>query len=137
MSDAAPERMPRAEMMRRLENLHVNAADRVARLTRGFHDRDVVAGASADADALAEAMRLLGEDAACREDSARMDRLEALVRESGGLVLHVDARMVGPTRDWPRFPGLGLEPGALRRTLRQAIDDTTLYRAALAGPAAP
>jgi hypothetical protein len=106
---STPERMPRAEMLRRLENLHVNAADRVARLTRGFHDRDVVAGASADADALAEAMRLLGEGAACREllydaacagvefDDARLDYVSVQVDRTtwNELVAYRDAVLAG------------------------------------------
>lgn len=48
------------------------------------------------------------------EDSARIDWLEAQANERGGILLH-DGSEKGRR-------GLGLRPGALSRTLREAID---------------
>jgi hypothetical protein len=53
-------------------------------------------------------------------DTRRLDELERMVRASGGLVLHINAS--APHRQWPYFPGLALEPGTIRRSLREAID---------------
>jgi hypothetical protein len=48
-------------------------------------------------------------------DSDRIDWLEKMANEKGGILLH-DGSETGRT-------GLGLRPGALRRSLRKAIDD--------------
>lgn len=58
-------------------------------------------------------------------DAERIDELERLVNEQGGLVLHTgefSGAQLGS------FAGLGLRPGCLRRTLRQAIDDMITAR---------
>jgi len=47
-------------------------------------------------------------------DSARLDWLEAQINEHGEIHLH--------DGDHPRGAGLGLRPGAVNRTLREAID---------------
>lgn len=54
------------------------------------------------------------EDA--RLDSQRLDALEAYVNEHGGLVIHTGEADCG------KYQGLGLRPGTLRRTLREALD---------------
>lgn len=48
-------------------------------------------------------------------DSDRLDWLERMANNNGGLLLH-DGSETGRT-------GLGLRPGSLRRSLRKAIDD--------------
>jgi hypothetical protein len=48
-------------------------------------------------------------------ETSRLDWLEMMANEPGGLLLH-DGSESGRK-------GLGLRPGAMRRTLRQAIDD--------------
>ena len=50
-------------------------------------------------------------------DAARLDAIEAYVNEHGGLVIHTGEADCGS-----RHAGLGLRPGSLRRTLRQALD---------------
>lgn len=55
-----------------------------------------------------------------QEDTRRLDRLEELANERGGILLH-DGSETGRT-------GIGLRPGNLVRTLRQAIDATTPAR---------
>jgi hypothetical protein len=50
------------------------------------------------------------------QDTLRLNRLEELANQPGGILLH-DGGETGRT-------GLGLRPGNLVRTLRQAIDDT-------------
>lgn len=50
-----------------------------------------------------------------RTDTARLDWLEKEANSMGGLLLH-DGSENGRR-------GLGLRPGSLKRTLRQAIDD--------------
>jgi len=64
--------------------------------------------------------------AACREerdalvkDAARLDMLELLVDEAGGLLLH------NGLPNYHGFSGLGLK--CTNRSLRQAIDDTVRY----------
>ncbi len=49
-------------------------------------------------------------------DTERIDFLEKFVNEQGALLLHD-----GSNGGFP-FAGLGLRPGTLNRTLRQAID---------------
>jgi hypothetical protein len=51
-----------------------------------------------------------------RDDRDRVDWLEAFVNEDGPLVLHDGS---APTHG---YAGLGLRPGALVRTFREAID---------------
>lgn len=51
-------------------------------------------------------------------DTRRLDWLEAVVNRDGGIVLHDGS---GP-RGTGLYPGLGLRPGTLDRTLREAID---------------
>ena len=53
--------------------------------------------------------------AAPREDTRRLDELERMANQPGGILLH-DGSETGRL-------GIGLRPGALVRTLRQAIDD--------------
>jgi len=53
--------------------------------------------------------------AASREDTRRLDELERMANQPGGILLH-DGSETGRL-------GIGLRPGALVRTLRQAIDD--------------
>lgn len=50
--------------------------------------------------------------------SEMLDWLEAFVNNHKALVLHT-----GEVKMPEGFPGLGLRPGAVRRTLRQAIAD--------------
>ena len=54
--------------------------------------------------------------AEAQKDTSRLDRLEEIVNEEGSLVLHDGAA------NCYGMPGLGLRPGALNRSLRQAID---------------
>jgi hypothetical protein len=53
--------------------------------------------------------------AEAKEDAADLDWLEAFVNHEGALVLHTGNADVG------KYPGLGLRPGHLVRTLREAI----------------
>ena len=54
-------------------------------------------------------------------DTERLDWLEKFVNEHGGILLHDgNAKNFG-------FPGLGLRPGYLNRTLREAIDQSHEY----------
>ncbi len=50
-------------------------------------------------------------------DEERIDWLEKYVNENGGLLLHDGSKSNFG------FPGIGLRPGNLVRTLRKAIDD--------------
>lgn len=52
-------------------------------------------------------------------DAARMDWLEMMANRKGGLLLH-DGSESGRC-------GLGLRPGSLDRTLRDAIDDAMAF----------
>jgi hypothetical protein len=52
-------------------------------------------------------------------DTSRLDWLEMMANEPGGLLLH-DGSESGRK-------GLGLRPGPLERTLRKAIDDAMRY----------
>ena len=66
-------------------------------------------------ESMMERIRTLeAECARLREDARRLDWLEARANEPGGLLLH-DGSERG------RF-GLGLRPGKMVRTLREAID---------------
>ena len=49
-------------------------------------------------------------------DSQRIDWLESFINESGRIVLHDGDNSI------KGYPGLGLRPGSLKRTLREAID---------------
>lgn len=55
-------------------------------------------------------------------DAEMLDWLEEFVNEHGALVLHTGDAEVG------KHPGLGLRPGAVRRTLREAIQDAGVSR---------
>jgi hypothetical protein len=50
-------------------------------------------------------------------DAQRLDFLEEFINKEGGILLHD-----GTAKNFG-FAGLGLRPGTLNRTLRQAIDD--------------
>lgn len=50
-------------------------------------------------------------------DTERIDWLETFVNREGGIVLHD-----GKGEKLP-YPGLGLRPGFISRTLREAIDE--------------
>ena len=51
-----------------------------------------------------------------RTDAERLDWLEEMANKKGGLLLHD-----GSEKGWEGV-GLGLRPGSLKRTLREAID---------------
>ena len=61
-----------------------------------------------------EIERLTAENAALRKDAERIDLLEKMANSIGGLLLH-DGSETGRL-------GLGLRPGNVQRTLREAID---------------
>lgn len=75
---------------------------------------------AADYAALTAELEALRRDAA--QDKARLDWLEHMANKSGGLLLH-DGSEKGRC-------GLGLRPGFLSRTLREAIDDSAGFDAA-------
>jgi hypothetical protein len=50
-------------------------------------------------------------------DTERIDWLERFINKNGALVLHDGSKSNLP------FSGIGLRPGTMNRTLRQAIDD--------------
>jgi hypothetical protein len=65
-------------------------------------------------EAAALLKRLVAERDAAREDAERLNWLEAFINEHGYIHLHDGQHPLGT--------GLGLRPGALNRTLREAID---------------
>lgn len=64
-------------------------------------------------------------DAASHSDAERLDWLEVMANRAGGLLLH--------SGDETGRCGLGLRPGRLVRSLREAIDDAMGSRRGQAG----
>jgi hypothetical protein len=95
------------------------AAERYERIASALHALDAV---RRERDDFRAELNLLGSevDTLTRErdeavkDSTRLDCLEAMANELGGILLH-DGSESGRR-------GIGLRPGLLKRTLREAID---------------
>lgn len=85
----------------------------------GYTTRADVDRANADRDAAHSA--LLSRIAELEKDAERLDWLEAFVNENRGITLHTGEHWESVSLG--DFVGLGLRPGAMDRTLREAIDE--------------
>lgn len=94
-------------------NRHVFQADPINFCRCGLHKENPLHGQSPVMPSYEELERELAE---AKRDSVRIDALEEYVNANRALLIHTGEA------DTKGFNGLGLRPGAVQRTLREALD---------------